>query len=163
MIALQRSLKRLEQISDLDRNPEPQLSQRSIVDPSLYPLHFGLTKYYSDPMSSFTDCIRLSGKGMSRDRISPKENGILDERHSYKIDNAFSLRYQWLPCDIRFEEETGKAKCASSCTSHLAARGSDQTAELQVTSTTCTRYMIKRSMQSPISCLLLLYLCSTVH
>ncbi|KAL8783078.1 MAG: hypothetical protein Q9213_004890 [Squamulea squamosa] len=64
-------------------------------------------------MSSFRDCIRLSGKGMSRNLISPNENGALNERNSYKIDNAFSLRYQWLPCDIHFEEETGRARIAS--------------------------------------------------
>ena len=109
-ISLQRSLRRLEQVSEQDRNHRPQAFQHLIVDPCLYPLRFGLTKYYSSPMSSFNDCIRLSGKGMSRNLISPKENDGLDERNSYKIDNAFSLRYQWLPCDIQFEEKTGRAR-----------------------------------------------------
>ncbi|KAL8906012.1 MAG: hypothetical protein Q9207_002297 [Kuettlingeria erythrocarpa] len=111
--ALQRSLKRLERVSKQDKTYGPQAAQTMIVDPCLYPLRFGLTKYYSSPMSSFTDCIRLSGKGMSRNLISPKENGTLDERSSYKIKNAFSLRYQMLPCDVHFKEETGKARIAS--------------------------------------------------
>lgn len=107
--ALQRSLRRLERASEQGIRDKPRALQNSIVDPSLYPLRFGLTKYYSSPMSSFTDCIRLSGKGMSKNLISPKQNGTLDERNSYKIENAFSLRYQWLPFDIQFEEGTGKA------------------------------------------------------
>ena len=107
---LQKSLRRLEQVRRQDKIHRPQASQCSIVDPSLYPLHFGLTKYKSSPMSSFRDCIRLSGKGISRKRISPEENSKLNERNSYKIENAFSLRYQWLPCDINFEEGTDKVR-----------------------------------------------------
>ncbi|KAL8799664.1 MAG: hypothetical protein Q9182_005734, partial [Xanthomendoza sp. 2 TL-2023] len=108
--ALRKSLGRLERVSAQDKNYMLQSSERLMVDPFLYPLRFGLTKYYSSPMASFRDCIRLSGKGLSRNRISPTENGTLDERSSYKIDNAFSTGYQWLPCDIHFEEETGKAR-----------------------------------------------------
>ncbi|KAL8821125.1 MAG: hypothetical protein Q9223_000780 [Gallowayella weberi] len=111
--ALGKSLRRLERVSGRDKNYMLQASERFIVDPFLYPLVFGLTKYYSSPGASFRDCIRLSGKGLSRNLISSKENGTLDERHSYKIDNAFSKRYQWLPCDIQFEEKTGKARIAS--------------------------------------------------
>lgn len=70
--ALQRSLKRLERVSKQDKTHGSQATQTMIVDPCLYPLRFGLTKYYSSPVSSFTDCIRLSGKGMSRNLISPR-------------------------------------------------------------------------------------------
>lgn len=105
--AVQSSLRRLERVSTYDDK-----LPRAIVDPCLYPFCFGLTIYYSSPMASFQDCIRLSGKGMSRNLISSKMNGTLDEIYSYKINNAFSLRYQQLPCDISFDEETGKARYA---------------------------------------------------
>ncbi|KAL8896857.1 MAG: hypothetical protein Q9192_002865 [Flavoplaca navasiana] len=106
--ALQSSLRRLERFSTYGSHHGPQ--PKVIVDPCLYPFRFGVTKYYSSPMSSFQQSIRLSGKGMSRNLLSPNSDGTLDERNSYKIDNAFSLRYQWLPCDISFDEETGKAR-----------------------------------------------------
>ncbi|KAL9637114.1 MAG: hypothetical protein Q9204_001998 [Flavoplaca sp. TL-2023a] len=109
--ALQSSLRRLERSSTSGSHHGTQ--PRIIVDPCLYPFRFGVTKYYSSPVSSFQKSIRLSGKGMSRNLLSPNLNGTLDERNSYKINNAFSLRYQWLPCDISFDEETGKPRIES--------------------------------------------------
>ena len=106
--ALQSSLRRLERSSTSGSHHGTQ--PKVIVDPCLYPFRFGVTRYYSSPMSSFQQSIRLSGKGKSRNLLSPNSNGTLDERNSYLIDNAFSLRYQWLPCDIRFDEDTGEAR-----------------------------------------------------
>ncbi|KAI4277767.1 MAG: hypothetical protein LQ337_001525 [Flavoplaca oasis] len=109
--ALQNSLRRLERFSTYGSHHGPQ--PKVIVDPCLYPFRFGVSKYYSSPMSSSQKSIRLSGKGMSRNLLSRNSNSTLDERNSYKIDKAFSLRYQWLPCDIGFDEETGKARIKS--------------------------------------------------
>ncbi|KAL8993867.1 MAG: hypothetical protein Q9169_006022 [Polycauliona sp. 2 TL-2023] len=106
-MALRRSLKRLERISESDK--KDQTSPRHIVDPGLYPMCFGLTRYFSSPLSSFEDCMRRSGKGVSRNLLSPSLDITLDERNIAKIDKAFSTKHQWLPCDVSFEEETGKA------------------------------------------------------
>ncbi|KAL8992781.1 MAG: hypothetical protein Q9169_006840 [Polycauliona sp. 2 TL-2023] len=106
-MALRRSLERLERISESDKKTEA--SQRHIVDPCLYPMYFGLTRYYSSPMSSSEDCMRRSGKGISRSRLSPSLDTTLDGRNIAKIDKAFSTKHQWLPCDVSFEEETDKA------------------------------------------------------
>ncbi|KAL8919372.1 MAG: hypothetical protein Q9208_006825 [Pyrenodesmia sp. 3 TL-2023] len=64
-------------------------------------------------MSTLNDCIRLSGKGISRTLLPTQVNGTLDDTWSYKIINAYSVRYQWLPFNISFEEETGKARITS--------------------------------------------------
>ena len=109
-IALRSSLRRLERLRGHYEEPGAKSLKNFVVDQDLYPLSFGLTRYRLSVMSTFEDCIKLSGKGISRSLLSTKGNGRLDERSSYKIDNAWSLNYQWLPCDISFEEDTGKAR-----------------------------------------------------
>ncbi|KAI4200083.1 MAG: hypothetical protein LQ348_001791 [Seirophora lacunosa] len=109
-LALQNSLRRLERVSGYDKFHRSEASQSFIVDPYLYPLRFGLTRYCSSAMSTFKDGIRLSGKGISRSLLPPQVNGTLNDRWSYQITNAFSLRFQWLPCDISFDEDTSKAR-----------------------------------------------------
>ncbi|KAL8751120.1 MAG: hypothetical protein Q9184_006171 [Pyrenodesmia sp. 2 TL-2023] len=64
-------------------------------------------------MSTLKDSIRLSGTGISRSLLPGQGKGTLNDTWSYKITNAFSVRYQWLPCDISFEDETGKARITS--------------------------------------------------
>ncbi|KAL8658295.1 MAG: hypothetical protein Q9226_001111 [Calogaya cf. arnoldii] len=108
--ALRNSLGRLERVNG-HRKVHGQ--QNFVVDPYLYPFRFGVTKYRSSEMSTFEDCIRISGKGISRSLLSSNVDGRLDETQSYKIDNAWSLNFQWLPCNISFEEVTGKARITS--------------------------------------------------
>ncbi|KAL8927676.1 MAG: hypothetical protein Q9172_001236 [Xanthocarpia lactea] len=49
---------------------------------------------------------------MSNRSLLPRDvNGSLNG--TYKIENAWSTRYQWLPCDISFDEQTGKAHITS--------------------------------------------------
>ncbi|KAL9011947.1 MAG: hypothetical protein Q9173_003250 [Seirophora scorigena] len=112
-LALRTSLTRLERVSGYDKFHRSEASQTFIVDPHLYPLRFGLTRYRSSAMSAPKDCIRLSGKGTSRSLFPPQVNGTLNDRWSYNITNAFSLCLQWLPCDISFDEDTCKARITS--------------------------------------------------
>lgn len=114
-IALKDSLIRLERLRREEVGKHHTGPELFIVDPCLYPLCFGLTKYYSSAMSSLESSIRLSGKGRSnRSLLSPEVNGSLNERWSYKIENAWSTRYQWLPCDISFDKESRNAQYAAS-------------------------------------------------
>lgn len=113
MVTLQGSLIRLERLSKRNLGDNPTGPEFSIVDPCQYPLVFGLTKYYSSAMSNLESCIRLSGRGMSnRSLLAPDVNGSLNG--TYQIENAWSTKYQWLPCDISFDEQTGKAQYAAS-------------------------------------------------
>ncbi|KAL8905735.1 MAG: hypothetical protein Q9207_002449 [Kuettlingeria erythrocarpa] len=120
-IALRSSLRRLERVSGYDKSNGPEASQNPIIDPCLYPLRFGLTRYRSSAIS-LKDCVRLSGKGISRSLLATQINGTLNDTWSYKITNAFSVRYQWLPCDFSFEEETGKTRCENTTDASLSFR-----------------------------------------
>lgn len=113
--ALKGSLMRLERLRRKEVGNHHTGPELFIVDPCLYPLCFGLTRYYSSAMSSLESSMRLSGKGLSnRDLISPKVDPVLYEVGCYHIDNAWSTRHQWLPCDISFDEETCQAQYAVS-------------------------------------------------
>ena len=54
------------------------------------------------------DCIHFCGKGRSMKLLYSNEDGALSGRDCYKLSNAWSIRYQWLPCDVEFQQETGK-------------------------------------------------------
>ena len=117
---LQGSLLHLERFSKRVQKEISTGLKSSIVDPYLYPLIFGLTKYYSSAILGLERCVRLSGVGMSnKSLIPPYMDASLSERFSYKIENAWSTRYQWLPCDISFDEQTGNARCAKSGASSM--------------------------------------------
>lgn len=162
-IALRCSLARLERVSRHDKNHNPENTQNFIVDPCLYPWRFGLTKYYSSPLPRFEDCIRLSGRGISRNLLLPGINGSLNERWSYKIENAWSLVYQCLPCDISFEEKTGKPRYVVLHLLHSKETGDcNETIVSQATSTTCILYATKSSMLSAMSYYLHSSRCSIV-
>lgn len=105
--ALQASLRRLERAGKVDKTSGSDKIESTIVDPSLHPLCFGKTKHLRSASSKLDNCIKLCGKGTSRNSLRPGEDGSLKARHCYAINNAWSVRYQWLPCDVSFEPETG--------------------------------------------------------
>jgi len=103
------SIGRLEQGNEDHSTTWSETVESSVVDPGLYPFCFGRTRYRVSAMSKIEDSIRLCGKGRSRSLLQPEESGALRGKDCYVIDNAWSTRYQWLPCDIKFDEHTGKA------------------------------------------------------
>lgn len=116
--SLQASLRRLNWTSRRDKSLYSAGRETSVVDPYLYPLVFGETKIFNCPFHDRDDCITKCGQGSSGISWSPhnREDGSLNggERScgstDYMFRNAWSVRYQWLPCDVNFELETGKAR-----------------------------------------------------
>jgi hypothetical protein len=116
--SLQASLRRLEWTSRRDKSLCSAGLETRIVDPYLYPLIFGRTKIVNCPFHNPDDSITLCGQGSSGISWSPQDQdyGSLNggERFcgdtSYMFRNAWSVRYQWLPCGVDFELETGKAR-----------------------------------------------------
>lgn len=108
--SLQASIERLERGNKNDSTKWSDTVQTSIVDPSLYPFYFGRTRFLVSAMSQIEDSIRLCGKGRSRSLLQEEESGLLMGKDCYAINNAWSTKFQWLPCDIEFDEHTGEAR-----------------------------------------------------
>lgn len=108
--SLRASIEHLERGNKDDSTKWSKAVESSIVDPNLYPLYFGRTRYRVSAMSKIEDSIKLCGKGRSRRLLQQEESGSLRGKDCYAIDNAWSTRYQWLPCDIEFDEHTGRAR-----------------------------------------------------
>lgn len=108
--SLRTSIEGLERGNKDDSTKWSKAVESSIVDPNLYPLCFGRTRYRVSAMSKIEDSIKLCGKGRSRRLIQQEENGSFRGKDCYAIDNAWSTRYQWLPCDIEFDEYTGRPR-----------------------------------------------------
>lgn len=79
-------------------------SETAIVDPSLFPLSFGTSRVLDSSTLELQECLSKYGKSRSQHRVSD-EDAALVGRGCYAIDNAWSVRYQWLPCDVRFDHE----------------------------------------------------------
>lgn len=108
--SLRASIERLERGNKGDSTKWSKAVDSSLVDPSLYPFYFGRTIYRVSAMSKIEDSIKLCGKGRSRRLLQQGESGSPRGKCCYAIDNAWSTRYEWLPCDIEFDEHTGRAR-----------------------------------------------------
>lgn len=107
---LRASIERLERGNKHDSTKWSEAVESLIVDPSLYPLCFGRTGYRGSAMSKIEDSIKLCGKARSSYPPQEEKSGSLRGHGYYAIDNAWSTRYQWLPCDVEFDEHTGRAR-----------------------------------------------------
>ena len=116
--SLQASLRHLEWTSRRDKGLCFAGPETRIVNPYLYPLIFGRTRIVNSAFHNLDDCIKLCGEGSSGVFCAPQDQecGSLDGGEqfcgdtSYNFCNAWSVRFQWLPCDVSFETETGKAR-----------------------------------------------------
>lgn len=80
-----------------------------LVHPSLYPLVYGRTRIlYDGQMTSLDDCIERCGQGKTVD--IPFQEGMFSvTKGSYGfLDEAFSYKFQWLPCEVDISGESSK-------------------------------------------------------
>ena len=75
-----------------------------LVDPSLFPVVYGVTRVLKDPIVGLDNCIELCGEGATHKPkdLMPKPSGRLTER--------FSRRFQWLPCQVKFAGNDGEVR-----------------------------------------------------
>ncbi|KAG6837454.1 hypothetical protein H0H93_008997 [Arthromyces matolae] len=112
--ALKTAVERLECVpaTQKDWHPGSDDIVLDLVHPSLYPLVYGLSRVIPDDLVSLEDCIARCGKG--RKIRKPSSRGLPPEFvEGDHATNPYSLRFQWLPCEVDISEGPGNAKITS--------------------------------------------------
>lgn len=84
-----------------------------VVDPYLFPFSFDSSKCLKESKIGREESVQQCGRGQIVGLPGGSE-GALKGLGCYANDMAWSLRYQWLPFDISFNEETSSTMYASS-------------------------------------------------
>jgi hypothetical protein len=71
----------------------------NIVDPSLFPLIYGMSRILTDSTIGLDDCLSRSGQG----EITSSERGA-------KL-GWYSKRFQWLPCNVDISGSSPRYDC----------------------------------------------------
>ncbi|MBE3048858.1 DUF4246 family protein [Candidatus Bathyarchaeota archaeon] len=81
-------------------------TERTLVDPSLFPLVYGRTRVFGEEVVGVADAVdRWAGKGAVVPRPQPLDP---EDRRYYEIEASYwSEEYQWLPANIKFAEDRG--------------------------------------------------------
>ena len=101
----------------------PQLVD--LVDPSMYPLVYGKTRILKDgKRAGFADCVESCSDSLTivspshvddqlkAQRFEPVPD-VIFSTHARDHPSKWSLRYQWLPCDISLKSTNGGASICS--------------------------------------------------
>ena len=118
--ALREAVAPLENVPEDEKDYHPG-SDNMVVDlvhPSLYPLVYGHTRILPDRTLSLADCLDSAGQGevIPTPTIDPELWPFTSETHS----NVFSLKYQWLPCEVRFTPDSDSECRITSYINNLA-------------------------------------------
>lgn len=90
------------------------------VDPYLFPFSFQRSRCLKDGTVGRYACIDQCGKGQIAglpEGAKGEYNGSLRGRGCYANDKAWSLQYQWLPFDVRFDKNRSSTRyfCSTAC------------------------------------------------
>lgn len=87
------------------------------VDPSLFPFCFQISRCLTGSTVDRHDCIDQCGKGQIAGLPQGPEGqhiGSLSGRGCYANDKAWSQQYQWLPFEVKFDENMTSTQYACS-------------------------------------------------
>jgi len=89
-----------------DWHPNSNDKVLNLVHPSLFPLVYGRTHVLQEGLVGLSDCVESCGKGIvaPEPTIEPPKEPYLYDSDAVKKDR-FSLRFQWLPAEVRFKGE----------------------------------------------------------
>ncbi|KAK0638191.1 hypothetical protein DIS24_g10065 [Lasiodiplodia hormozganensis] len=107
------AMKPLEDVPDnqKDWHPGSNNTVLNLVDPSLFPLVYGRTRVLPHGTIGLNDCLQSFTFG-EQTQVPPWQEAQSETfvQHDAK---TFSTKFQWLPCDVHFEEEDNSVKIAS--------------------------------------------------
>jgi hypothetical protein len=100
----------LENVPDVyyDWHPGSDYIVLDLVHPSLFPVVYGRTRILKDSLVGLEDCVQRCGEGETL-KVPPSEEAQLGKYRSWGglsgniLQDEFSRKFQWLPCEVRFE------------------------------------------------------------
>lgn len=105
----------LAAVALLDREPSVIYIKRTnfdkiltnIVDPSLYPFICRTTKVVRYDFVGLDECIEWCNKGAKKIYMEHISESKLIGKGCYANEKAWSRQYQWLPCEVKFDDKHG--------------------------------------------------------
>ncbi|KAI8299150.1 hypothetical protein K4K61_010911 [Colletotrichum sp. SAR11_59] len=115
--SLRKGVKPLEEVPAEDKDWHPNSNEQvlDLVHPSLWPLMYGRSRVLRDRVIGLDDALEHCGMGTILPRRKQKETEMLIKAGSFCEESITILSdlFQWLPCDVKIDSTTGKAKIAS--------------------------------------------------
>ncbi|TFK66457.1 hypothetical protein BDN72DRAFT_145415 [Pluteus cervinus] len=109
--ALKEAVRPLEDVPDRLRDWHPGSNQQvlDLVHPSLFPLVYGHSRILPDSLTSLEDFVQKCGGGIQVPVHSEEELWTRNRLpRSERGQNAFSLKFQWLPCEVDISGERAR-------------------------------------------------------
>lgn len=83
----------------------------NFVRPSLIPVVYGQTKILPDSLVNLDECLKKCGKGFMLDVPNSHEAHLVTVHENHwdpfikweDMNDPYSYKFQWLPCEIEFE------------------------------------------------------------
>lgn len=99
----------LEQVPEDEKDYHPGSDQRvvDLVHPSLFPVVYGRTRILRDEILTRDGYLSWSGRTETLPKPSDSELMPSSTHWDHRNIKLFSTKFQWLPCDVEFEEEGG--------------------------------------------------------
>ncbi|KAJ5740847.1 hypothetical protein N7493_000719 [Penicillium malachiteum] len=99
---LKNAVRPLEEVPEDEKDYHPSSDNKvvDLVHPSLYPLVYGRTRVLRDTTTNLEDFMKYPGKGETLQSPAKEE----------AKKGLFSCRFQWLPCDVEFDQ-TNNGDC----------------------------------------------------
>ncbi|KAF5250811.1 hypothetical protein FANTH_4083 [Fusarium anthophilum] len=115
--ALQEGVKPLEDVpTELnDWHPNSKEQVLDLVHPSLWPLMYGRSRVLNDRVIDVGNALASCGTGVVLRAPGPEQTTHIIGEGGFSEEEVMVLsnKFQWLPCDVDLDPETGKAKIAS--------------------------------------------------
>ncbi|KAH8816634.1 hypothetical protein F5884DRAFT_665993 [Xylogone sp. PMI_703] len=106
--ALKRAVRPLEDTPERDYHPGSDEKVLDLVHPSLFPVIYGQTKILKDELIGLDDSLSHIGRGTTLPVPNIQHQGQGHNRwFSYRLERAYSDKFQWLPCDVDVDAESG--------------------------------------------------------
>lgn len=130
-LALQDAVKSIEDVPDKLKDWHPGSDERvlDLVHPSLFPLIYGRTKALKigEKVVGLHDCVSRCGEGevLRNDEKNPPQANTMPRGSIWSPSRveAYSLKYQWLPCEVDISGQGGaRYGYGSGLLAHLLTR-----------------------------------------
>ncbi|KAF9880650.1 hypothetical protein CkaCkLH20_01692 [Colletotrichum karsti] len=115
--SLRNAVKPLENVPSEQQDWHPRSNEQvlNLVHPSLWPLMYGRTRVLQDRVIGVEDALDYCGMGIKLRSPAKAETtqSTFRQWSSREGLKVLSNEFQWLPCDVKIDPATGRAKIAS--------------------------------------------------
>lgn len=114
-LALMDAVHVLEETTPVDYHPGSDNRVVDLIHPSMFPLVYGRSRILRDQFIGLEDCLKVHPSEGEIIPVPPEEEAklpppnpkVVNYSQLKAIQNPYSLKFQWLPCDVQMEWPSG--------------------------------------------------------